>query len=253
MANIRCEYSWGLSIITLSRGKANALNSEMVDELLAAVDAARSDSQVRGIVIASGSPRFFSGGFDVVEVFGYDRARMKDFFGRFIDLYEGLYTLPKPVVGAISGHAYAGGAVLALACDYRVIADGSFGFALNEIDLGVVLPPGIARMAVHAMGYRAGSRMVLSGQPLTPDQAVESGLADEKAPPDEVLGRAIERARMFAGKAPAAFAGMKTLVRGLGGYGPGVSDHQELDQFLDSWFSPEAEERKHALVQSLRA
>jgi 3,2-trans-enoyl-CoA isomerase len=253
MKHINCEQNWGLLIIMLARGKANALNHEMVDELLEVLGEAGRDPQVRGVVLASSSPRFFSGGFDVAEVFSYDRPKMKEFFGRFIDLYEGFYKLPKPVVGAISGHAYAGGAVLALSCDYRVMAEGSFGFALNEIELGVVLPSGIARMAMHVLGPRAGTRMLLSGQPLTPEQALDCGLADEKLQPEAVLARAIERARALAAKAPGAFAGMKTLTRELAGYGAAISDRQELDHFLDSWFSPEAEERKHVLTQSLRA
>jgi len=253
MEHIKSEQSWGLSIITLAREKANALNEQMVEELMDAVVNAKLDPQVKGVVLASASPRFFSGGFDVAEVFAYDRSRMKSFFSRFMDLYEALYKLPKPVVGAISGHAYAGGAVLALTCDYRVMAEGGAGFALNEIDLGFTLPPGIVRMALHALGQRSGSWMVLSGHVFTPDQAIECGLVDEKAPPDSVLERAIERARMLASKPAQAFAIMKQMTRELGGYGAGVSDHQELEPFLDSWFSPQAEEKKRALLQSLRA
>lgn len=252
MNHIKCEASWGLSIISLARGKANAVNDEMLDELLQALDDARHDPQVRGVVIASASPRFFSGGFDVSEVFAYGREKMKVFFGRFIDLYEGIYKLPKPVVGAVSGHAYAAGAIIALSCDYRVIAAGSSGFAINEIDLGVVLPPGIVQMVFNTAGYRAGSRMLLSGQPLTPEQAFESGVVDEVTQPEEVLGRAIERARDLSSKPPQAFARAKAMARELGGYGESVSDRRELDRFLDSWFSPEAQQKKAALIQSLR-
>jgi enoyl-CoA hydratase/carnithine racemase len=253
MKHTRIDKDTGLMVITLGRGKANAMNGDMVQELLLAAEEARNDSSISGLVFASDSPRFFSGGFDVVEVFGYDRDKMKEFFGRFIDLYEGLYRFPKPVVGAVSGHAYAGGAVLALSFDYRVFAEGSYGFALNEIDLGVALPTGIVRMAIHAVGYRRACKMVLSGQPLSPGQALEAGLADEVASSGAIVERAVAQARALAGKAPSAFAAMKSATRQLGGYGPGVTDRNELDQFLDSWFSVEAEVKKRALVQSLGA
>jgi enoyl-CoA hydratase/carnithine racemase len=120
MEFIKCERDGSLLVLKLARGKANALNGAMVEELWAAVSEAAASDEVRAVVLASRSPRFFSGGFDVAEVFRYDRETMTAFFGRFIDLYEGLYHLPKPVVGAISGHAFAGGAVLALTCDLRV-------------------------------------------------------------------------------------------------------------------------------------
>ena len=119
----------------MARGKANALNAPMVDELHGRRRAgARAD--VRGLVLASDRPKFFSGGFDVKEVFQYGREKMTSYFGSFMDLYEDLFRLPKPVVAAISGHSVAGGAVLALACDARVMAEGPFRFALNEVNLG---------------------------------------------------------------------------------------------------------------------
>src|SRR6185369_8507129 len=107
-------------ILTLSRPKANAMNLAMVDELLQAVRSAASDEHVRAVVIASDQKGFFSAGFDVEEVFGYDLPAMRHFFTHFMDLFEALVQMPKPVVGAISGHAWAGGAFLALGMDVRI-------------------------------------------------------------------------------------------------------------------------------------
>jgi 3,2-trans-enoyl-CoA isomerase len=115
------------------------------------------------LVLASDRPNFFSAGFDVKEVFQYDREAMTSFFGAFMDLHETMFRLPKPVVAALSGHTVAGGAVLALACDIRVMAQGPFRFALNEVNLGIILPPGIVRMAVDAIGIRHARELFLSG------------------------------------------------------------------------------------------
>src|SRR5579862_9610584 len=101
MEHLQAERDGTLLILTLSRGKANALNMALVDELAGAVAAAATDDSVRGLVLASGQPGFFSAGFDVREVFGYDCDGMAKFFGRFIDLYESLYRSPKPVVAAL--------------------------------------------------------------------------------------------------------------------------------------------------------
>lgn len=252
MENIKCEIDGGILVITLAHGKANAIGWKMVEELAGAVNQAVSDSAIRGVVLASSSPRFFSAGFDVAEVFGYDRPKMSEFFGNFIDLYEGLNRLPKPVVAAISGHAYAGGAVLGLTADYRVMAEGDYGFALNEINLGVAIPRGFIRMAIDAVGRRNASEIVLTGKSISPEQALEMGLAAAVVKPILLLDRALEMARDLGSRPAGAFGKIKTGLRTLAGSGPGTSDRDELDHFLDGWFSPEAEERKQSLIQSLK-
>jgi enoyl-CoA hydratase/carnithine racemase len=252
MEHIKTETDDRILVVTMSRGKANALNSRMVEELNAVVGEARTDESVRGLVLASDRPRFFSGGFDVQEVFDFDRETMTGFFGRFIDLYEGLLDLPKPVVAAVSGHAFAGGAVLALAADARVMAEGEFGFALNEVNLGIVLPPGMIRMAARAAGARNAREMVVEGRTLTPQQSLEIGLASELAAAEEVLGRALRRAGELAGKPPLTYGGVKRLFNEVVGLPPAASDRAALGQFIEHWFSPECVRHRQALIESLK-
>src|SRR5437868_2099523 len=109
MTSIRMENRDGLLVVALARGKANALNAAMLEELHGAVAQARAQD-VLGLVLASDRPKFFSAGFDATEVFQYDREMMTSYFGSFMDLYEDLFRLPKPVVAALSGHTVAGGA-----------------------------------------------------------------------------------------------------------------------------------------------
>ena len=87
MPLIETENREGLLIVTMSRGKANALNADLVNELTGAVTVAKGDD-VRGVVLASGCPNFFSAGFDVKEVFAYDRETMTTYFGSYMNLYE---------------------------------------------------------------------------------------------------------------------------------------------------------------------
>lgn len=251
MEFIKSDRDGELLILTLARGKANPLNAAMVEELITAFEAA-ADADVRGVVLASDRPRFFSSGFDVDEVFNYDHDRMKEFFSRFIDLYEGILRLPKPVVAAVSGHAFAGGAVLALACDARVMAEGGFGFALNEVNLGVVVPSGFVRMAVAAVGARNAREIILEGKTIPPARALEMGLADAVVVPEAVLQRAVARARELAAKPPIAFRAVKQLFLEASGLTEASSDRLTLSQFVEHWFSPEATEHKQALVQSIK-
>jgi enoyl-CoA hydratase/carnithine racemase len=250
MPSIRTENTDGLLIVTLGRGKANALNAAMLEELHGAMAQAHAPD-VRGLVLASDRPNFFSGGFDVREVFQYDRETMTSYFGSFMDLYEDLFRLPKPVVAALSGHAVAGGAVLALACDVRVMAEGPFRFALNEVNLGVVLPPGVIRMAVDAIGGRHARELFLAGEPIAPARALEIGLVSELAPPENVLERAVARARALAEKPAGAFGGIKRTLIEVSGHGPAGADRRHLTRFIDNWFSPESEQRRKALLESL--
>src|SRR5262245_64620694 len=121
MAGIRSERVAEVAVLCLSRGRANALNAELVDELGKAIEQVAADASARALVLASAAPTLFCAGFDVSEVFAYDRARMLTFFGAFVSVFERLRTLPKPVVCALAGHAFAGGAILALAADVRVM------------------------------------------------------------------------------------------------------------------------------------
>ncbi len=239
-----------LAIITLSRARSNAINDAMLVELTHMVDEAVRDESVRGVVMASDQPKFFSGGFDVKEVFEYDRERMRDFFGRFIDAYETLHRLPKPVVAAVGGHAFAGGAILALAADIRVFAEGEFGYALNEINFGAVLPPGMVRMAIDAVGVRNARDLLFYGSAVSPSEALRIGLAKELAAPESVLERAISHARTLAEKPRGAFAAVKRSF--LEATGHTRSDRDWLEPFLDHWFSSECEDGKRKILESLR-
>ncbi|HEY7547715.1 MAG TPA: enoyl-CoA hydratase/isomerase family protein [Blastocatellia bacterium] len=250
MEFIRHEKKDNLSIITLSRARSNAINGALLVELAQAVNHAADDESVRGVVLASDQPRFFSGGFDVNEVFAYDRERMRDFFGRFIDVYEKLHRLPKPVVAAVGGHAFAGGAFLVLTADLRIFAEGDFGFALNEINFAVVLPPGMVRMAIDALGLRHARDLLFYGSPISPAEALKIGLAKEAVATEAVLERAIHHARALAEKPAAAFAAVKRSF--LEATGHAASDREGLEPFLDHWFSSDCIDGRQKIIESLR-
>ncbi len=251
MEHIQVERNGELSILTLARGKANALNYALVEELCVAVAAATADESVRGLVLASDRPRFFSSGFDIREVFGYDREGMGAFFGRFIDLYESIFRCPKPVVAALSGHTFAGGAILAIACDFRVMADGEFGFALNEINLGLALSHTIRRMLADAVGIARAREILLFGEPLSPARALEVGLVRELAPAEQVRDRAVACARFLAAKPPIAYREIKKSLRDFGGREDTPPDRSALPHFLDMWFSEEAQAARRAVAARL--
>jgi 3,2-trans-enoyl-CoA isomerase len=238
-------------ILELSRGRANAFNLAMVEELIESVRQGEDDDTVRALVFSSATPGFFSAGFDVLEVFAYDRDAMYHFFGRFMELFQRVLRMPKPVVGALTGHAYAGGAFLALALDVRIMAEGDFGFALNEINFGAVLPPQLRRALINAVGQREATRMILTGDSVKPQRALATGLADEVVPIEQVLPTALRHAHALAQKPSGAFAFSKRALQQDAG-NPDSEANESLDDFVAQWFSPECAERRRALTASLK-
>ena len=126
------------------------------------------------------------------------------------------------------------------------------GFALNEVNLGVVVPSGFMRMAIAAVGVKNAREVILEGKTITPARALEMGLVDAVVKPEDVLERAISRARELAGKPPLAFGAVKQLFLEATGHSAAFTDRFTLSQFIEHWFSPEAMERKQALIQSMR-
>lgn len=239
-------------ILELSRGKANALNLAMVEELIEAVGQGEEDPSVRAFVFSSARPGFFSAGFDVEEVFAYERDTMRHFFGRFMELFRRVLQMPKPVVGALSGHAYAGGAFLALAFDVRIMAVGDFGFAINEINFGAVLPPPLRRALIRAVGHREATRMILTGDSVHPQRALATGLADEVAPVGQVLATALRHAHALAQKPSGALAFNKRALQHDADFAETSDTREPLDDFVTQWFSAECAERRRALTASLK-
>jgi len=236
-------------ILTLSRPKANAMNHAMVDELITAVRDAAADERVHSIVIASEQRGFFSAGFDVEEVFAYDLPAMQHFFAHFMDVFEGLLQIPKPVIGAINGHTWAGGAFLALSFDRRIFGDAEYGFALNEINFGAVLPAAIRKALIAVVGAREATRIILGGESVAPKKALAIGLADALVPQEEVSATALLLAHQMAERPRNAFAFSKRALQNDAGY---ATEREPLDGFLNQWFSPECTERRQALTAALK-
>jgi len=227
-------------VIAMDRPKANAIHEGLVTELIAALREARESAKVRAIVLTSAQEGYFSVGFDVREVFDYDRDRMLAFWGEFIDLYEALYHFPKPVVGALPGHTFAGGIILAFACDFRVMAQGPYGLGVSGINLGIPLPLGVMNMAINTIGAGHARRLFLSGETFSPDRAFDIGFAQALVPAPELLQSAVTMAENLAGKSPAAYRAIHGMFDALAGFEAIGSDKNRLHEFVHWWFNDEA-------------
>lgn len=164
--------------IMLDRGKSNAMHLEMVQELIGALEIAESDPSIEGLVL-SGKENFFSSGLDLITLYEYDEDQMRLFWTTFISLLHKLVCFPKPAVSAITGHSPAGGCVMAICCDYRVMADGDFIIGLNEVPVGIIVPESIFKLYSFWLGEAVAYRSLLEGRLYKPSEALEIGLLDE--------------------------------------------------------------------------
>ena len=237
--------------IRMARPPANALDTELLTRLHEAVVAAPGNG-AQALVLSSAVPNFFSGGMDVPFLMGLDFAGMTGAWRQFFAACRALAGAPVPVVAAIPGHAPAGGCVLALCCDYRVMARGNGRIGLNETQVGLAVPDAIQHLLRRVAGPYRAERLVVAGAMLDAETAQRLGVVDELVEIDEVATRAREwvgallalpRAPMLATRELAR----ADMVAALAAFGDA-----ELDAFLAQWRDPDTQAALQAVVARLR-
>jgi len=240
MANVSIDYIGEAALVKLNRGVTNALNLECVSELDKILEQIENAPTVRGLVLSSSNDKFFSIGFDIPQLYHLDKADFQKFYRAFNRACMHLFTLSKPTVAAITGHAIAGGTILALCCDYRFIADGRKLMGLNEVKLGVPVPY-LANCILHSLvGTRHAREIREGGEFLSPEESLEVGLVDQILPQEHVVDAAIEKAQ-FLGSMPSLAFGLIKQNR-TKGIEAQISEHGEekSKSFIECWYSNEA-------------
>lgn len=233
----------------MNRPPANALSAEMIAALETGVSEATT-GEARAVVI-SGQPGMFSAGLDVPSLLQLDRDGILAAWSGFLALLETIARSPVPVVAAITGHAPAGGAVISLYCDYRVMAEGSFKIGLNETEVGVVLPPVLFKAFARLVGSHQAERLGVAGLLIPGDEAYRVGLVDELVAVEEVVPQALARCERMLAMPPTTMAATRQIARedlvGL------FDAHNEatLESIVDNWFTDETQGALHALVERL--
>ena len=251
MSAIRVEKQGPLAVLRLDKPRGNAIDEGLVDELTAACVAFEADPAVRGVLLASAHSKLFCPGLDLVTLLEYDRPAMQRFMGKFAGMVWQLYGLRKPVVAAVGGHAIAGGCILALAADHRVLARGGVQIGLNEVRIGVPLPWSVAVLLRATVAPAALARVALLGRNFADHEAVEAGLADELADAAGFDDFCLRRLEEFAEKDSAAVGTTKAWLR-AGALREMQQEEGRLSRdWLDAWFSEPTKARIRATVASL--
>ena len=235
--------------LRMNRPPANALNQELVSALLHEVR--KSPGLGAKAQVISGREGLFSGGLDVPELIEYSRDEMRTLWSSFFDLMEAIAASPAPVAAALTGHAPAGGCVLALFCDYRVMAEGRYRIGLNEVQVGLRMPQPILAAARHVVGARQAARMATCAELLSTEEALRIGLVDELQPHPQVVPRSVVWGEGIAALPPEAMRRTRALARAELLAAFRGRDEEQLELFLDEWFGPETQNAMQALVTAL--
>jgi enoyl-CoA hydratase len=200
----------GILTLRLAHGKASALDVELLEALLRELEGAAED--VRALIL-TGTGSIFSAGVDLFRL----TQEGADYVRRFLPLLSGLvrklFTFPRPVVAATNGHAIAGGCILVLASDVRLMAEGTGRIGVPELLVGVPFPVAPLEVVRFAVPQDKVQSLIYTGRTLQPQEALSAGLVDEVVQPDELLARAQEIARQLASIPPEVYRLTKQYLR----------------------------------------
>lgn len=251
MNTIKISIKDHLAIITLDRSRSNALNREMITELNDMLINIASDPNIGGVVI-TGKDNFFSAGLDLIELYHYSETEATSFWNLFLIFTATITSFPKPLVAAINGHSPAGGCVIALACDYRIMAEGKFIIGLNEVPVGIIVPNSIFKLYSFWIGAANASRSLLEGRLFSPDEAVAVGLIDELVNPASILTAAERKIRKFMAMERNTWGQSKLHIRKELIAATTADQSLELQTMLKQWWSPATRSILKTIIDNLQ-
>ncbi len=221
----------GVTWLTLNHRKANAFDLEFS---LALVDAMGELHDGAGAVVFTGQGSIFSAGVDLKRIVAEGESYIRAFLPALDDAFRAVFTLPRPTVAAVNGHAIAGGAVLACACDHSVMARGDGRVGLPELAVGVPFPPSVVGILSSALPRPRLRSILLGGGLYAADDALTEGLMHELVDADALTASAQSRAQALARAPAASYAATKALINT-----PALApaDALGLDATIEAWCS----------------
>ncbi|MCK5390962.1 MAG: enoyl-CoA hydratase/isomerase family protein [Deltaproteobacteria bacterium] len=236
MSLINVKSGEKIATITLNRPKVNALNEPLIDELRAAFDNIENDNDINAVILR-GKGSFFSFGFDVPEFMSYPKDSFERYVFSYSDLIKKIFMFPKPVIAALNGHAVAGGCILALGCDYRIMVTGKAKISLNEMTFGSTLFSCVIETLRYAVGSKKSEHIIYSGKMFSAEEALSLGLVDKSASEEDFISIVEETAQDYSRRDMPAFNSIKKLLKMETLKKIEEEEKDTVSQFVDIWYS----------------
>ncbi|XP_070779265.1 enoyl-CoA delta isomerase 1, mitochondrial isoform X2 [Enoplosus armatus] len=187
------DQSTGVAVMHLQSPPVNSLSLDFLTEFCIDVEKLEMDKRCRGLVITSSQPKVFSAGLDIMEMYGKSPERCGEFWRAVQEMWLKLYSSNMVTIAAINGSSPAGGCLMAMTCDYRVMADNPrYSIGLNETQLGIVAPFWFKDTMMNTVGHRTTEIALELGLLYNPSDALKIGLVDQLVPEDQVLTTATQ-------------------------------------------------------------
>ncbi len=235
--------------LRINRPPANALNLAVLQALIEGVQTGAQEARA---IVLSGRPGMFSAGLDVPSLLKLAQDETRVFLATLFKLMEVVARCEVPVACAMTGHSPAGGTVIAIFADYRVMCRGKYRAGLNEVQVGLAVPETIQRAMIRLTGPQKGALLMTAGKLLLAEEAYEVGLVDALADTTEaVVQDAVQWCQMLLKLPPKAMLATRKIARqDLMDLFDAMGE-RDIDRFVNGWFEEETQQAMHALVARL--
>ena len=208
MSMIDYQKEGELHLVTMSEGQ-NTICPQWQQRMLEILDVVESDCGPGAALVLTGTDKFFCNGLNLEAVMALTPEQMQLFGQRMAEIHSRFLILPCPTVAALNGHAFAGGAFLALSCDYRLMREDRGWFSVSEVDVGVPVPAPMMGILQGKLPANTARDALLTGKRYTADEAIVAGIADGKASEESLLDQARALASQLGTKEPGIFKTLK--------------------------------------------
>ncbi|CAI5674257.1 enoyl-CoA delta isomerase 1, mitochondrial isoform X2 [Oreochromis niloticus] len=187
------DQSTGVAVMRMQSPPVNSLSLEFLTDVCIALEKLEMDKSCRGLIVTSSQPKVFSAGLNILDMYGKSPEHCVEFWKAVQEMWLKFYGSNMITIAAVNGSSPAGGCLLSMTCDYRIMADNPrYSIGLNETQLGIVAPFWFKDTMINTVGHRTTEMALQLGLLYSPAEALKIGLVDQLVPEDQVLTTATE-------------------------------------------------------------